>query len=124
MNRNISSTTGATGSQSGPKVQLTNTIYRPENAIPVRNGQEFKHPYETLYPVHSIATFEAPIEWKLAAEGNPTSFSSSRALTFDVTATGTTAFAPRAISVSSKDLVESTTSATKKTKNGLCGCSN
>jgi hypothetical protein len=124
--REASSTVGSrVYTESGPKLTYTGAVYRPTNATHVRNALEFNHPYETLYPIHSVATFESPIQWKQKVEDNDSCSSSSRVLTFDVTAS--TAVVPRALSVDSISAASGASGASgasskKKTKSGMCGC--
>eukprot|EP00915_Cephaloidophora_sp_WS-2016_P007518 GHVH01010182.1.p1 GENE.GHVH01010182.1~~GHVH01010182.1.p1 ORF type:complete len:162 (+),score=21.11 GHVH01010182.1:82-567(+) len=63
---------------SAAQTMYTHEVYRPVDAIHIRSTQEFAHPYNVLYPVHSVATFEKPIQWRhRGAERGSSSTSSS-----------------------------------------------
>lgn len=84
--------TGSNGEGAGPMTTYTDAFYRPTNAVFVRNTNDFSHPYNTLYPVHSVATFEQPIQWRHTRDQYDSSSmsSSSRALSFDGSISRTT----------------------------------
>lgn len=132
----------------GTNQKYTDQIYRPVNGTYVRNANEFTYPYNVLYPVSDVTTFEAPVAWKTPKCPSPFSDSNphmrSRGghhdmMTNTSTTTGGTVSHDQAFSCSSSmskprqvtllsgghqhssKVVHIDKTATKK-KKGCCGC--
>merc|ERR1712113_188304 len=117
----------------------TDAIYRPTNAAFIRNPNQFSHPYNVLYPVRNVATFEQPIEWRLekaeSQDYSSSTSSSSGSLSFDFSrgVNSSASVTPGSVQVkkkkgccggakaSPKPVVTATETVEKKPKKSMCG---